>query len=237
MYYKLVNTAFIEQYFHSILEEINKNHTSFLNIDNTLFFRNKQKALMRPYIEKHCPDIFQLYKNNNLIKELSRLVNQNLMICGSSMVRSCEVILSNSSNSQIDNHKDYNVYNGTRYTCLIILKSTNGQTLCLNNDECFKYRKNFAVIFDDDTYHKVSKPTQQGERITLSFSYTTDPSVNWKKYITRLPQTILYRYYSCLNFENRLTRIFILALLVLITLLLLWKARSYKCQRTVYATR
>ena len=235
MYYKLVNTAFIEQYFPGILEEINKNRTALLNIDNSLFFKNKQKALMRPYIEKRCPDIFQLYKNNNLIKELSRLVNQKLVTCDPSMVRSCEVILSDSPDSQIDNHKDYNVYNGTRYTCLIILKSTNGQTLCMNNTDCFKYRKNFAVIFDDDTYHKVSEPTQQGERITLSFSYTTDPSINWTKYLTRFPQTILYKYYSCLNFENRLKKTVLLSLSTLLVLFLLWKALSYKYRKTVYA--
>jgi len=237
MHFKLVDTASIQRYFPGILEEINKNRTSLLNIDNSLLFKNKQKALMRPYIEKHCPAIFQLYESNNLIEELSRLVNQKLVICGSSMVRSCEVILSDAPDAQIDNHKDYNVYNGTRFTFLLVLKSTNGQTLCIDNTECFKYRKNFAVIFDDDTYHKVSKPTQQGERITLSFSYTTDPSINWRKYLTRLPQTLLYKYYSHLNFGNRLKNTVILSLSTLLALFLLWKVRSYKCQKTVYATR
>ena len=235
MYYTLVDTAFLEQYFPRILEEINRNRTSLLNIDNSLLFKNKQKALMRPYIEKHCPAIFQLYENNNLIKELSRLVNRKLVACGPSMVRSCEVILSDSPDAQIDNHKDYNVYKGTRFTFLIVLKSTNGQTLCMNNTECFKYRDNFAIMFDDDTYHKVSKPTQQGERITLSFSYTTDPSTDWKKYLTRLPQTLLYKYYSCLNFENCLKKPVILSLSTLLALFLLWKVRSYKYQKTAYA--
>jgi hypothetical protein len=210
MFYKIVDIKFIEKYFSNIIDEINDNKSNFYCIDTNFIFKNKQKMLSRPYIKEYCPNIFRLYKNKDLINKLSDIVGNKLMICNSNMIRSCEVIISDSVDCHIHNHKDYNVYNNKRFTFLIILQSDNEQILCINNNDYYKYRKNFSIIFDDNTYHKVSKPMKNGTRIALSFSYIINDDINYHKYLLRLPQTILYNYYSCLNFNDYILKIIIM---------------------------
>jgi len=222
MFYSLIDTEFIQSTFQDILNEIKTHYHSLVTINSYgIGFKNKQKALMRPYIEDFCPHILKLYNNPQLIKKLGSIVpsEKKLIICDSSMVRSCEVIVSDSEDNHIDWHKDYNLYNSRRFTFLLVLEVSNGQVFFVE-DIKLKFVKNLGIIFDDETYHKVGMPTNVGKRITLSFSYTTDPSINLLKYIKRFPQTLLYKIYSLLNYDNYIRRITIpIFLLVLFFLI------------------
>jgi len=159
-------------------------------------FNNSSCKLFNFYdISNNCNIFIDKYYNDDFLNKIKSLINQDKLYFLDPLLDPLSFTIQlYTHNDFMSYHYDTNFSLGNRYTVLIPLyiNEYNESFLTIKNkkkeEKQIKFKIGEGIVYNGDkVYHKVSKQSEKGERITLIINLTTNIKYN---YIGKLFQKI-----------------------------------------------
>ncbi len=167
--------------------------------------RHKQGgSVSRHCLDQRAPDIAQLYRSPALMAWLSRVAGEELQVSPDADPHAYALYFYTRAGDHIGWHYDTSYYRGRRYTLLlgVIDESSCNLEYVLHTRESgvrevagsLRYAPGSLVFFDGDKLKHRITPLRDGERrVSLTFEYVTDPSMNpWLRFISNMKDAVAY---------------------------------------------
>jgi hypothetical protein len=158
----------------------------------------------RHTIDRLSPFIADLYRSESLIRWLSELAGERLLVSPREDPHAYALYFYTRAGDHIGWHYDTSYYTGRRYTLLIgvIEQSTCRLDYQLHTREpgvamvpgSLQIPPGGLVFFDGDKLRHRITPLEAGEvRVSLTFEYVTDPTMRpWRRVISNMKDAVAY---------------------------------------------